>query len=1097
MKTNKATGPDGISIEMIQCLDELGVDVMTKLINKIYDTGEIPEDLTKSIFIALPKKPGATECELHRTISLMSHITKVLLKILMMRMKNKMTPEIAKEQYGFMPDKGTRNAIFILRMIIERSIEVKHDIYLCFLDYTKVFDKVKHDSLFQILEKLDIDGKDLRLIRNLYWEQKAAMKVNNDTSEYTNIKRGVRQGCVLSPDLFNIYSEMILRNLEDVQGLNIGGYNCNNIRYADDTVLIASNEEDLQKMIDIVSSEKLSFDLIEQRLKELVARERKYLSQRNNDQLIKFKDDIHRAELFRQISTNLPTTNGQEDYIGQLITIREKQAEIWKEQLMLEIRIHCKFLPQNLDHLQKFMAPISYLPLNNNQKSIEVKNKHYKIIQEGNRTWLNYLLNTYEIKITEYELQYQNEYVKLESYVSTNMTTTSISVLNQVQEYINYRISKLKNDIYNKMSSFRKIILQNRQRSSSTKDTTGVWPEPYLDLISNPFDTRQWNYLSLGPSYIRLNQSAIRPQVQQQAVIKDEHEDICKKVKNNLINKPHCIPRSNPIFTEYSNHLLNYLNQCYSSPLPYKVQLQTLEQAQILGSIRKIIKNMGLIIRVTDKGHNFYIGSSIEFEKKAQIFFSDTNALEVLSNNPFNEIFDKVKQLLDKLCSKKLIMKWQYEEMMPDRTKCELAHLYFNPKTHKDGIPVRPIENTIPASTTKISKFLDKILRPLFQDKCKDTTIIDGAHLITELNKYSNQGLLKSTTLFCTFDIHNLYTMLPQEESLAILVEFLNVHGYKKVKCIDPITIKELASIVLQENAFAYDKKIYKQTTGGAMGSSFTLTLANIFIWYWQKKLVDEQMKTDEFYGRYIDDVFMTWNKSEQELKDLLDQANQWHPNIKLDYKISHSLPFLDVLLTNDYGILTTSVYHKPAAEPYVVPFTSDHPRHVFTNIIQTSLARAVRYSSTFKAFHYERRYIKLMLLYNGYPSTFIENEFNKCFFENQSTSPFLPFIYDEHQFFSKRQKLLGIPTTRQSQTITSAATANINNDQTHEDITPVTLPTANPKTITTTYSNKLFIHYTHEKRFQSCKKDMHRLFIIPNLPDDDPLSKDRNDRRK
>ncbi|CAF4923470.1 unnamed protein product, partial [Rotaria magnacalcarata] len=63
MKTNKATGSDGISIEMIQCLDERGVDIMTKLINKIYDTGELPEDLTKSIFIALPKKPGATEFE--------------------------------------------------------------------------------------------------------------------------------------------------------------------------------------------------------------------------------------------------------------------------------------------------------------------------------------------------------------------------------------------------------------------------------------------------------------------------------------------------------------------------------------------------------------------------------------------------------------------------------------------------------------------------------------------------------------------------------------------------------------------------------------------------------------------------------------------------------------------------------------------------------------------------------------------------------------------------------------------------------------------------------------------------------------------------
>ena len=261
MKNNKAPGPDGITSEMIQSLEELGVDILTKLTNKIYDTGEIPEDLSKSIFIALPKKPGATECELHRTISLMSHATKILLKILMMRMKNKIKPEIAKEQYGFMPDKGTRNAIFILRMLIERTIEVKHDIYLCFLDYTKAFDRVKHANLFEILQNLDIDGKDLRLIRNLYWDQKATVRVNNEHSEYINIKRGVRQGCVLSPDLFNIYSEMILRNIEDFEGVNVGGYNCNNIRYADDTVLIASNKEDLQRMINVVTRESTSMGL--------------------------------------------------------------------------------------------------------------------------------------------------------------------------------------------------------------------------------------------------------------------------------------------------------------------------------------------------------------------------------------------------------------------------------------------------------------------------------------------------------------------------------------------------------------------------------------------------------------------------------------------------------------------------------------------------------------------------------------------------------------------------------------------------------------------------------------------------------------------
>jgi hypothetical protein len=77
-------------------------------------------------------------------------------------------------------------------------------------------------------------------------------------------------------------------------------------------------------------------------------------------------------------------------------------------------------------------------------------------------------------------------------------------------------------------------------------------------------------------------------------------------------------------------------------------------------------------------------------------------------------------------------------------------------------------------------------------------------------------------------------------------------------------------------------------------------------------------------------------------------------------------LSFLDVLLTNQNGILQTSVYHKPAAEPYVTPFLSDHPRHVFENIIQTQLTRAVRYSSTFQTYQNEQRSIKLMLLYNG-----------------------------------------------------------------------------------------------------------------------------------
>ena len=254
MKTGKATGPNGLSIELIEALEEFGIEKVTTLLNEIYDTGQIPVDMSRSIFIALPKKPGATDCELHRTISLMSHVTKLLLRIIMMRVRNKINPEIAEEQCGFVEGKGTTNAIFILRTLIERALEIQKDVYLCFIDYTKAFDRVRHDEIIKELTKLKIDGKDLRIIKNMYWEQTAAMRVEGEISAFQKIKRGVRQGCVLSPDLFSLYSEIIMRNIEGQPGIRVGGHNINNLKYADDTVLISENEKDLQQLLNILES---------------------------------------------------------------------------------------------------------------------------------------------------------------------------------------------------------------------------------------------------------------------------------------------------------------------------------------------------------------------------------------------------------------------------------------------------------------------------------------------------------------------------------------------------------------------------------------------------------------------------------------------------------------------------------------------------------------------------------------------------------------------------------------------------------------------------------------------------------------------------
>ena len=101
MKIGKATGTDGVAVEMISAVEDMGVEHVTRTLNSIYGTGYIPKDMQKSIFIAIPKKPGTTECGQHHTISLMSHLTKLLLRVIMMRNRRKISVEVAEEQCGF------------------------------------------------------------------------------------------------------------------------------------------------------------------------------------------------------------------------------------------------------------------------------------------------------------------------------------------------------------------------------------------------------------------------------------------------------------------------------------------------------------------------------------------------------------------------------------------------------------------------------------------------------------------------------------------------------------------------------------------------------------------------------------------------------------------------------------------------------------------------------------------------------------------------------------------------------------------------------------------------------------------------------------
>jgi len=137
----------------------------------------------------------------------------------------------------------------------EKRIEKQKYLYICFIDYVKAFVCVKHDTLLEIIQGFDIDAKDLRLIRNMYYGQKAAIRIKGELGEWVCIQKDVRQGCIQSPDLFNLYSEKALKTIRMCDGFDLEGANYNNLRYADDIALIADSEEKLQRLLKVVAKE--------------------------------------------------------------------------------------------------------------------------------------------------------------------------------------------------------------------------------------------------------------------------------------------------------------------------------------------------------------------------------------------------------------------------------------------------------------------------------------------------------------------------------------------------------------------------------------------------------------------------------------------------------------------------------------------------------------------------------------------------------------------------------------------------------------------------------------------------------------------------
>ena len=238
---------------------------------KIWKTQQWPWDWKRSVFILIPKKGNPKECSNYCTIALISHASKVMRKILQARLQQYMNHELQDVQAIFRKGRGTRAQIANICWIITKTREFQKNMYFCFIDYAKAFDCMDHNKLWKILKEIGIPDHLTCLLRNLYAGQAATVRTGLGKTDWFQIGKEVCQGCILSPCLFNLYAEYIMRNagLEEAQaGIKIAGRNINNLRCADITTFMAESKELMSLLMKLKEeSEKVGLKLNVQKTK--------------------------------------------------------------------------------------------------------------------------------------------------------------------------------------------------------------------------------------------------------------------------------------------------------------------------------------------------------------------------------------------------------------------------------------------------------------------------------------------------------------------------------------------------------------------------------------------------------------------------------------------------------------------------------------------------------------------------------------------------------------------------------------------------------------------------------------------------------------
>ena len=253
LKSGKARGYDEISNEMIVSLVNTHPHIVLKLFNSIFKSGLVIPDWAMGLIVPIYKNGPKLDASNYRGITLMSCLGKLFLSILNTRLRSFSEAQniLSKSQLGFVPGNRTSDAHIIIHNLVKKVCHNHNSkIYSCFVDFKKAFDSIPRDTLLKKLLNYGITGRFFNILRNIYSSDKACIKSGNVRSDFFDLDLGVRQGCVLSPLLFNIFLSDLAKKFQSLDGKFIlGQSSINALFWADDLLILTESEKQLKILL--------------------------------------------------------------------------------------------------------------------------------------------------------------------------------------------------------------------------------------------------------------------------------------------------------------------------------------------------------------------------------------------------------------------------------------------------------------------------------------------------------------------------------------------------------------------------------------------------------------------------------------------------------------------------------------------------------------------------------------------------------------------------------------------------------------------------------------------------------------------------------